>query len=114
MVAGRWLYTGPDGEKQQGPDAGVAVAQMWAGAFPDAKIDIRKIHVAGDVAVVEFQASGTQDGDLMGIPATGRKVTMPVVTVLEIRDGKIQAEREYTDLANMMQQLGVMPAPATA
>ncbi|MBI4571514.1 MAG: ester cyclase, partial [Chloroflexi bacterium] len=48
------------------------------------------------------------------IPATGRKVEMPVCTVLDIRDGKITAEREYMDMAHMMQQLGVMPEPATA
>jgi steroid delta-isomerase-like uncharacterized protein len=114
LFAPGYSYTGPDAEKQQGPDAGLAVAQMWAAAFSDAKIDIRQVHVAGDVASVEFQASGTQDGELMGIPATGRKITMPVCTVLDIKDGKIQAEREYMDLMHMMQQLGVAPAPAHA
>ena len=114
LFASGYSYTGSDGEKQQGPEAGLAVVQMWASAFSDAKIDIRQIHVAGDVATVEFQASGTQNGELMGIPATGRKVSMPVCTVLEIRDGKIYAEREYMDLAHMMQQLGVMPAAAHA
>jgi len=114
LFASGYSYTGSDGEKQQGPEAGLAVVQMWASAFSDAKIDIRQIHVAGDVAIVEFQASGTQNGELMGIPATGRKVSMPVCTVLEIRDGKIYAEREYMDLAHMMQQLGVMPAAAHA
>jgi ketosteroid isomerase-like protein len=34
--------------------------------------------------------------------------------VLEIRDGKIYAEREYMDMSHLMQQLGVAPAPATA
>ena len=114
LFASGYSYTGSDGEKQQGPEAGLAVVQMWANAFSDAKADIRQIHVAGDVATVEFQASGTQNGELMGIPATGRKVSMPVCTVLEIRDGKITAEREYMDLAHMMQQLGVMPVSATA
>jgi len=114
LFASGYSYTGSDGEKQQGPEAGLAVVQMWANAFSDAKADIRQIHVAGDVATVEFQASGTQDGELMGIAATGRKVSMPVCTVLDIKDGKITAEREYMDMAHMMQQLGVMPAPATA
>ena len=114
LFAPGYSYTGGDGEKQQGPEAGLAIVQMWAGAFPDARINIRNIHVAGDVAIVEFQASGTQDGELMGIAATGRKISMPVCTVLDIKDGKIIAEREYMDMAHMMQQLGVMPAAATA
>ena len=109
-----YTYTGGDGQVQRGPAAGIAVAQMWANAFSDAKVDIRQIHVAGGVAIVEFQASGTQNGELMGIAATGRKVTMPVCMVVEVKDGKIVAEREYMDMAHMMQQLGVMPVPAHA
>ena len=114
LFAPSYSYTGSDGEKQQGPEAGLAVVQMWAGAFPDAKVDIRQIHVAGDTAAVEFQAGGTHNGELMGIAATGRKISMPVCTVLEIKGGKITAEREYMDMAHLMQQLGVMPELATA
>lgn len=112
IFAPEYTYTGGDGEMQQGPDAGVAVAQMFAAAMSDAKIDIQQIHVAGNVAIVEFTGSGTNDGEMMGMPATGRKVTMPVVTILETKDGKITAEREIMDMAHMMQQLGVMEAPA--
>ena len=108
-------YTGGDGNRMTGgPDALIAVAQMFAGAMSDAKIAIQKIHVAGDTAAVEFIGSGTHDGDFQGIPPTGRKVTMPVVTVLDMRDGKIIAEREYMDMMHLMQQLGVVPAAATA
>ena len=39
---------------------------------------------------------------------------MPVCNVIEIKDGKVYAEREYMDMAHMMQQIGAMPAPATA
>jgi steroid delta-isomerase-like uncharacterized protein len=114
LFASGYSYTGGDGEKQQGPEAGVAIAQMWAGAMSDAKIDIKSTHVAGNTAIVEFQGSGTHDGELMGIPATGRKVTMPVCMVVDIKDGKVQAEREYMDMAHLMQQLGVMEMPAAA
>ena len=112
LLAPEYSYTGGDGEKQQGPEAGLAVGQMFAAAMSDAKIEIRHIHVAGDTAIVEFHASGTHDGDFMGIAATGRKVAMPACTVLEIKDGKITAEREYMDMAHVMQQLGVIGAPA--
>jgi steroid delta-isomerase-like uncharacterized protein len=109
-----YSYTGGDGEKQQGPEAGLAVGQMFANAFTDGKIELRKISVAGDVAVVEFIGRGTHDGDLMGIAPTGRQMELPICTVLEIRDGKIHTEREYMDMLHLMQQLGVAPAPATA
>ena len=107
-----YSYTGGDGQRQSGPEAGIAVAQMYASAMSDAKMDVQRIHEAGDVVVVEFTGSGTHDGDFMGIAPTGRKVTVPVCNVMEIRDGKVYAEREYMDMLNLTQQLGVAPVPA--
>ena len=46
----------------------------------------------------------------MGVAPTGRKVTVPICDVIDVRDGKVFAEREYFD----MQQLGVAPAAASA
>ena len=109
-----YSYTGGDGQLQRGPDAGVAEGQIWANALPDGKCDVQSIHAAGNVAIVEFTGSGTHTADLMGIAPTGRRISMPVCDILEIRDGKIYAERQYMDMLHMMQQLGVAPAPATA
>ena len=105
-----YSYTGGDGQVQTGPDAGIALLQMWANAFPDGKIDIQHIHAVSDsVAIVEFIGRGTHQGDLMGIAATGRQMSIPVCNVIEVRDGKIYAEREYMDMLHLMQQLGAMP-----
>ncbi|MDO8614484.1 MAG: ester cyclase [Dehalococcoidia bacterium] len=109
-----YSYTGGDGQRQDGPQAAIDVVQMYTSAFPDVKSEIRQVHIAGDTAVVEFIARGTHQAELMGIAATGRKISMPICTVLDIKDGKITAEREYFDVMHMMQQLGVVPAPATA
>ena len=110
-----YSYTGGDGETQRGQDAGVAVVQMYRSAFPDdLKVDIQHIYAAGDTAVVEFIGGGTHRGELAGVAPTGRKVAIPVVTILEMRDGKVHTEREYFDSGYMMQQLGVTPAAATA
>ena len=109
-----YSYTGGDGQEQKGPDAGLAVGQMFANAFPDGMIEVQRIHVAGDVAIVEFIAHGTHTGDFMGIAPTSRPMTLPVCTILTFRDGNIHTEREYMDMLHMMQQLGVAPAPATA
>ena len=114
MMHPQYTYTGGDGQVQKGPEAGLAIGQMFASAFPDGKSDIQKITASGDTAIVEFIGRGTHTGDLMGIAPTGRQVSIPVCDILEIRDGKIIAEREYMDMMHMMQQLGVAPAPATA
>jgi len=108
-----YSYTGGDGQQQKGPEVGLAVGQMFATAFPDGRLDIQRIHAVGDVAIAEFIARGTHKGDLMGVGPTGRSMTLPVCTILEVREGKIWAEREYMDMLHLMQQLGVAPTPAT-
>ncbi len=107
-----YSYTGSDGREQRGPEAGLAVAQMFATAFPDSRIEIRRILDCGSCATAEITGRGTHRGDLMGIAPTGRQAALPVCNILEIRDGKIYAEHEYMDMLVLMQQLGVAPAPA--
>ena len=114
MIGPGYSYTGSDGVKNEGVEAGMGVAQMFATAFPDGQIDIKRVHEAGDTAIVEFIGKGTHKGDLMGVAPTGKTINMPVCNIVETRDGKVVSEREYMDMAHMMQQLGVMPAPVTA
>jgi steroid delta-isomerase-like uncharacterized protein len=110
-----YSYRGGDGQTQRGPDAGVAITQMYRTAFPDdMKLDVQKIHAVGDTVIVEFIGKGTHRGELAGIAPTGRRVELPVVTILEIKDGKVHTEREYMDSGYLMQQLGVVPAPTSA
>ena len=111
-----YTYTGGDGREQRGPEAGLAVSQMFANAFPDGRIDIVNLKEAGDTVLIEFVGRGTHGGDLMGIAPTGRPVNIPVCNVLEVRDGKIYREREYIDMANILVQIGVtrVPSPTPA
>lgn len=109
-----YSYTGGDGKRLDGPDSGIAVGQMFATALPDGKINVKSVFAAGDVVVVEFIGTGTHTGDFAGVPGSGRKVTIPVCDVIEFKDGKIYAEREYIDMLSMMQQIGAIPEGATA
>jgi steroid delta-isomerase-like uncharacterized protein len=114
MMHDKYSYTGGDGQKMPGREAGLGVAQMFANALSDGVIDIQSVYADGDTVVVEFMGKGTHDGDLMGVAPTGKKLNVPVCDVLEIRDGKIYAEREYIDIMTIMTQLGVVPAGAAA
>jgi steroid delta-isomerase-like uncharacterized protein len=104
-------YTGGDGKEQKGPEAGLAVSQMFASAFPDGRMDVVNMKEAGDTVLVEGIGRGTHRGDLMGIAPTGRSVTIPVCEVFELRDGKIYREREYIDMATILVQVGVTRIP---
>src|SRR2546428_8918317 len=82
LLDDQYTYTGGDGQTQRGPEAGIAVGQMFATAFPDGRIDLRQIHTPGDTPIVEVTSSGTHKGDLMGIAPTGRHLSKPAINVV--------------------------------
>jgi len=107
MLHPQYSFTSGDGQRQEGPESGIAVIEMYTNAFPDLNLEIQQINVAGNTVVTEFIARGTHRGELMGISPTNRQVRVPVCNITEFRDGKVYAEREYYDTMFLMQQLGV-------
>lgn len=77
-------------------------------AYPDFRIEINHTIVEGDQLVVEWTCSGTHQSEFQGIPATGRRVQLPGVTIAQISDSKIVDERVYFDRFSMLEQLGVL------
>lgn len=74
-------------------------------AMPDMKITVTKRIVHGNSLTVEWVASGTHLQDYPGLPATGRSFSIPGVTVVVRRDGKIVRESLYYDMAEVQRQL---------
>lgn len=103
----KYSYTSSDGKKQEGIQAGINIATMYMNAFPDLRLDVKNIYSIGDIVITECTCLGTNEGKIMNIAPTGRKIVLPVCDVFEMRDGKIYAEREYFDAAVMFQQLGI-------
>jgi steroid delta-isomerase-like uncharacterized protein len=99
------------GDVLRGPEGGRQFGMTWADAFPDGRVTLDMVAGAGDTVVVEFTGRGTHTGALvtsMGtIPPTGRSVVLHFCDVLELRDGKIAAQRNYLDTGSLMAQLGM-------
>jgi steroid delta-isomerase-like uncharacterized protein len=99
------------GDVFEGPEGTRRYNEGWANGFPDGRITVDNLIVAGDTVVVEFTGRGTHTGTLetsMGpIPATGRSVTLKLCDVLELSGGKITTHRNYFDTGSLMAQLGL-------
>lgn len=105
-----YAYMPSDGVEQPGPDAGVAVAELYTTAFPDVVLEeVRSWTPAPDVAITEFRFTGTHTGPLGDIPPTGRRATGMVCNIVEVRDGLIWREHEYFDELALLRQLGLAP-----
>lgn len=75
-------------------------------AMPNLKITVTNRVVHGDQLTVEWVASGTHTSDYPGLPASGRAFSIPGVTVVVRREGKIVRESLYYDMAEVHRQLG--------
>ncbi len=75
-------------------------------SMPDLNISVTRRIVRGDQLTVEWVASGTHQVDYPGLPATGRRFSIPGVTVVVRKNGKITRESLYYDMSEVQRQLG--------
>ena len=94
-----------------GRDGAKAFIGMYVNAFPDVKITIEDMIAKGDKVVTRWSATGTHTGELMGIPATGKQITVTGLDITRFSGGKSVEFWGQFDQMGMMQQLGVIPAP---
>ena len=83
---------------------------MYRMAYPDVHFTVEDQVAEGDKVATRWTAVGTQQGELMGIPATGKKVTVTGMTINRIVNGMIIESWNNFDALGQLQQLGVVPA----
>ncbi|GAB2758075.1 ester cyclase [Nocardioides salsibiostraticola] len=97
------LASGIDGAKQ--------VYAVNQAAFSDPWHDIEGQIAEGDLVVTWLTAGGRHTGELLGVPATDKDVTMRGVTIFEVVDQLIVSRWGVSDLLNLFVQLGAVPPP---
>jgi steroid delta-isomerase-like uncharacterized protein len=80
-------------------------------AFPGLHISIEDVIAQGDKVAVRITWQGTHQGEFMGIPPTGKPVTVTGINLYRVANGKIVEEWWQEDILGLMQQLGVLPPP---
>jgi steroid delta-isomerase-like uncharacterized protein len=86
-----------------------AIANVVVNAYPDARWTIEDTIAEGDKVVTHFTFSGTHQGELMGVPPTGNKVSITGTGVFHVVDGKIVELTANLDYLGMFQQIGAIP-----
>jgi ketosteroid isomerase-like protein len=118
VLADDVVFRAPGGICGSGKEACGAFFAGWFAAFPDAHVDVHTAHFLGDVAVEEGTFTGTQTGVLRvptgDVPPTGHRVAVDYVQVLRFRDGKHVSFNLLFDRLAMLEQLGLLAAPAPA
>jgi steroid delta-isomerase-like uncharacterized protein len=94
--------------QRQGREGLKEVLAMMRAAFPDIHWAVEEMVAEGDTVVTRFTWTGTHRGVFLGVPATGRNVSVKGVVIDQLADGKMSKSRILMDSLGMMQQLGVM------
>jgi steroid delta-isomerase-like uncharacterized protein len=100
-------------EPYHGPEGFEELGRMVQSAFPDYHLTIDEVIAEGDKVVVLFTWTGTNTGDLMGLPATGKRVEMNEANMYRFTpEGRVAEIWANQDMGAMAQQLGLAkPGP---
>jgi steroid delta-isomerase-like uncharacterized protein len=102
-------------EELSGPESLKKSVEIYRGAFPDLRVTVEECFSDGDLVCIRWSSEGTNDGELMGMPPTGKRATSEGISIDKIQDGKIVESWIHWDNLGLMQQLGVgEPAGAAA
>jgi steroid delta-isomerase-like uncharacterized protein len=113
LLAPTYIYHAPSMEVS-GPDGMKQLFTMLRTAFPDWYETTEDLIAEDDKVVFHVTGHGTHTGEFMGIPPTGKQVTMTGIDIVRIEGGKLVEHWANFDQLGLMQQLGVVPAPEQA
>jgi steroid delta-isomerase-like uncharacterized protein len=97
-------------EHQRGIAGAKHIANWLMSAFPDTRLDIEGIIADGGIVAIRGTASGTHEGEFMGIPPTGKRFAVQQVHWFRVADSKMAEHWAVRDDLGMMRQLGAAPA----
>ena len=102
------------GQPNLDKEAFVQFCMGWYAAFPDLTHNVQETISEDDRVAIRIVVRGTHLGEFMGLPATGRSISMNSLGIGTVRDGRVSKLWALPDVMGMMQQLGAIPEPATA
>jgi steroid delta-isomerase-like uncharacterized protein len=94
-----------------GAEGARQVFAAYKAAFPDLHFTIEDMMIEGDKVVWRWTSTGTNTGSMMGMPPTGKQVTVSGIEIYRLAGDKIAERWGNFDQLGLLQQLGVIPAP---
>lgn len=98
----------PDGSGTRGLDALREHIRDHRRAFPDWREKINHIVADGNFIAIQYTSTGTNEGDFLGNPATGRQICINEMCIFRVEDGKIAELWLLPDLLSLKEQLGLL------
>jgi predicted ester cyclase len=84
---------------------------MFRRAFPDSYFTVEDMIAEGEKVVTRKTFHGTHEGEFMGIAPSSRSVSMGLIDIVRVSEGRVVEHWSMGDNLGLMQQLGVIPQP---
>ena len=104
-----YVYHGPGGLELEGIDQLRGMIEGYFTAFPDMHMEVEQRVVEGNLISTRWRVTGTHDGPLDGIEATGEKIDISGQLIMRFEGTKIAEEWEVFDQLAMLKQIGAIP-----
>jgi steroid delta-isomerase-like uncharacterized protein len=92
-----------------GPEGMRVAGAMFRRALPDWRSEVDQYIEEGDLVVERFTASGTHRGELLGVPATGKTVTLHGINIFRVKGDRIVERWGQLDELGLLRELGLAP-----
>lgn len=109
LFSPQWENIDPAFSPMRGLDGARTLVQMFTTSFPDFTSQIELMAAENDQVAVRTFHTGTHQGTFLGIPATGKQVSVYATGIFTCKDGKLVQNRVVFDAFGLLQQLGVVP-----
>ena len=112
LISADYIHHDANSPAASGIDGYKQFVNYYMNAFPDAHFTIDDAFTDGQSEVTRWTVVGTHEGELAGIPRTGRRFSVTGISIARIANGKIIESWNNWDTLGLMQQLGVVSAEA--
>jgi predicted ester cyclase len=94
-----------------GPEGLILFRMKVNEVFPDQKMVVEDLMAVDDRVIARFTLTQTHQGEYMGIAATGKPVTLELIEIDRMTNGKIAERWAKLDFLSLLRQLGATQVP---
>lgn len=106
LMAANYVHHDPQSTIPSGIAGYKEFVTYYLNAFPDVRFTLEDEISEADTVVTRWTATGTHDGDLSGLPRTGKRFTVTGMTMARVSNGRVVESWSNWDTMGLMQQLG--------
>lgn len=98
-------------EPIRGPEALKEAIGMYRAGTPDLTKTIEELIVDGETVVIPYTATGTHEGEIMGVAPTGTELEVEGIFVYRVEDGRLSEGTDLWDAFGLLRQIGAVSMP---